>query len=295
MDKHNVGHIRSAAVFRGDFPLAVARQHNHAPTALHGHAFHELVLITGGTGRHLTARGSYRLKPGDVFLIRGATTHGYADTERLCLINILFNPRRLRLPLHELDLGVVPGYHALFQIEPRLRQAGRAGLRLGLSAAQLEGSCDIVAALEDELHAARPGFRFMACTHLMRLIGLLSRCYSAARAPRAAAALGIGRALSHIEQHYAERLTAAQLARVARMSESTFMRRFRETVERTPIDSLIRTRVRRACDLLRRDEELKMTVVAERCGFRDANYFSRQFRRVMGCTPRAYRAAIAKA
>ena len=33
------------------------------------------LLITGGTGRHLTARGSYRLKPGDVFLIRGATTH----------------------------------------------------------------------------------------------------------------------------------------------------------------------------------------------------------------------------
>ena len=283
--------IRSAAVFRDhDMPIAVMRMHNHGQAALHSHDFHELVLITGGAGQHITAGGAYPLKIGDVFLIRGSTRHGYAETDNLDLVNILFNPRQARLPLAELDLGSVPGYHALFKIEPRLRQTGRDGLRLGLTAAQLELAAAIVGDLEAELQARRPGGRFMACGHLMRLIGFLSRCYSALQEPRATPVLGISRALSHIEQHYAEPLTVAQLARVAGMSESTFMRRFRDAVGRAPVDTLVHTRIARACERLRHDDDLKLAAIADACGFADASYFSRLFRRVMGCTPRAYRA-----
>ena len=285
--------IPAAQVFsESDFPLSVRRIDNHGDTTVHGHAFHELVLILGGTGQHVTAHGRYPLKTGDVFLIRGSTTHGYANVRDLRLVNILFAPRRLRLPLRELDVGTIPGYHALFRIEPRMRNDGRTGMRLGLSTGQLEGACGIIEALEDELHARRPGCRFMACSHLMRLIGYLSRCYSASRSPRTAPVLGISRALSHIEEHYADPVSIAELARAARMSESSLMRHFRNTVGHTPIDYLIRTRVHRACELLRQEEGAKITAIAMRCGFGDGNYFSRQFRLVMGCTPRAYRVAV---
>jgi AraC-like DNA-binding protein/quercetin dioxygenase-like cupin family protein len=286
--------IRSTAVFPDhDMPIAVMRLANHGQTALHAHDFHELVLITSGAGRHITARGAYPLKAGDAFLIRGSTRHGYAETSRLELVNILFNPRQARLPLAELDLGAVPGYHALFSIEPHLRQAGRSGPRLGLNTAQLEQAAAIIGELEAELQARRPGARFMASSHLMRLIGFLSRCYSALQEPRATPVLGISRALSHIEAHYAEPLTVAQLARVAGMSPSTFMRRFRDAVGRSPVDTLIHTRIARACERLRHDSDLKLAAIADTCGFADANYFSRLFRRVMGCTPRAYRALTA--
>ena len=282
--------LRYATVFRDHgMPIAVMRMPDHGDVSLHSHDFHELVLITGGGGRHITAHGSYPLKTGDVFLIRGSTRHGYAGTERLGLVNILFNPRQARLPLNELDLGAVPGYHALFKIEPRMRQAGRGGLRLGLNAAQLEQAAAVVGELEAELRARRPGGCFMACGHLMRLIGFLSRCYSALQEPRATPVLGISRALSHIEQHFAEPLTVARLARVAGMSESTFMRRFREAVGRSPVEYLIHTRIAQACGQLRHGDSPKLVAVADACGYADANYFSRQFHRVMGCTPRAYR------
>ena len=287
--------IRSAEVFPNhDIPVAVLRMANHGAVALHSHDFHELVLITRGAGRHITAHGAYPLKAGDVFLIRGSTRHGYADTNRLDLVNILFNPRLARLPLDDLDLGTVPGYHALFRIEPRMRQTGRDGLRLGLNAAQLEQASAIVGELESECQARRrPGARFMACGHLIRLIGFLSRCYSTLQEPRGAPVLGISRALGHIEQHYAEQLTVAQLARMAGMSESTFMRRFRDAVGRAPCDYVIHTRIARACERLRQDNGPKLAAIADACGFSDANYFSRLFSRVMGCTPRAYRALAA--
>ena len=286
--------IRSAAVFPShDMPVAVLRMVNHGASALHSHDFHELVLIARGAGRHITAHGAWPLKAGDVFLIRGSTRHGYADTDRLDLVNILFNPRLARLPLDDLDLGTVPGYHALFRIEPRMRQAGRDGLRLGLNAAQREQASAIVGELESECQARRPGARFMACGHLIRLIGFLSRCYSTLQEPRGAPVLGISRALGHIEQHCAGPLAIAQLARLAGMSESTFTRRFRDAVGRAPGEYVIHTRIARACERLRQDNGPKLAAIADACGFSDANYFSRLFRRVTGCTPRAYRALAA--
>ena len=285
-------HIHAASVFAAsDFPLAVMRLARHGDVRLHDHAFHELVLIMGGTGRHLTAHGAYALRAGDVFLIRGATRHGYVNTRDLCLTNILFDPRRLGLPLPGLDLGTVPGFHALFRIGPSMRQAGRPGMRLGLSLAQLEGADGMIADLEEELRRRQPGCRFMACSHLMRLIGFLSRAYSGDGAGHAEPGLGISRVLGHMEQHYAEPLTVKQLARIAGMSESSFMRRFRETIGRSPIDYLIQARIRKACDLLRGETVLKLQDVAMRCGFDDGNYFSRRFRLVTGYAPRAYREA----
>jgi len=234
------------------------------------------------------------LKAGDAFWIGGNTRHGYAGADRLGLVNILFHPRLARLPLDELDLGAVPGYHALFRIGPGMRQPpGRGGLRLGLNAAQLEQALAIVGDLESETRARRPGACFMACGHLIRLIGFLSRCFSTPQEPRGTPAPGINRALAHIARHHAERLTIARLARVAGMSESTFMRRFRDAVGRPPSDYVIHSRIARACEMLRRDDGSKLAAVAEASGFSDANYFSRLFRRVMGCTPRAYRALAA--
>jgi AraC-like DNA-binding protein len=98
----------------------------------------------------------------------------------------------------------------------------------------------------------------------------------------------MGKTLSHLDQHLAEPVTVRQLARMAGMSETTFMRRFRLVTGHSPIDYLIRLRIDRACELLQRDD-LRITDVAFRSGFEDSNYFSRQFRRIMGCSPRDYR------
>ena len=58
----------------------------------------------------------------------------------------------------------------------------------------------------------------------------------------------------------------------------------------SPTDYLIRSRIRRAeAILLGEGKTISITDVADRCGFNDSNYFSRQFRRVVGQSPRDYR------
>ena len=71
------------------------------------------------------------------------------------------------------------------------------------------------------------------------------------------------------------------------MSKRTFLRVFRAATGATPIAYLIGVRIRRAAELLRQGG-VTVTEAAMRVGFEDSNYFSRQFRKVMGVTPRSY-------
>lgn len=281
-------YIRAATVFEdAAFPLSCLRLENHQTADLHSHDFHELVVILAGHGRHITDDEDYAVQAGDVFLIRGDMVHGYADTNRMTLVNILFDPKRLKLPLDE--LRDVSGYHSLFRIEPGLRRLDRFRSRLQLSEDELSEAARLILQLQEELDRKRPGYRFMASAHLMRLIAYLSRCYSPAgkrsnqRLPR------MGDVLSYIERHYREPITLAQLCRQGHMSESTLIRCFRRVLGRSPIEHVIRVRIAHAEDTLLHRADLRITDAAFECGFTDSNYFSRQFRRITGMAPRAYR------
>ena len=279
--------IRSTSVFADkSFPLACMRIEDHAASPIHTHEFHELVVILTGHGRHVTDQEEYPIDAGDVFLVRGNMAHGYAKTDRMTLVNVMFDPKRLEIPMGLLrDL---PGYQALFHVEPRLRDYGGFRSRLRVTEEELAEVAGQIARLQQELKRRDPGYRFQACAHLMSLIGFVSRCYSRSDRHIDRPLLRMGEVLSHIDRHYRERITLRQLVRVAKMSESTLMRTFRRVLGRSPIEHVIRIRVVKAAELLRQGD-MRVTEAAFACGFSDSNYFSRQFRQVMGVSPRDYR------
>jgi AraC-like DNA-binding protein/quercetin dioxygenase-like cupin family protein len=79
-----------------------------------------------------------------------------------------------------------------------------------------------------------------------------------------------------------------ELATVAGVSVTHFSALFRRLTGFAPIDFLIRLRVQHACRLLDATN-LSIQEVAERVGYPDPYYFTRCFRRIMGCAPRIYR------
>ena len=79
-----------------------------------------------------------------------------------------------------------------------------------------------------------------------------------------------------------------ELATAAEVSVAHYSMLFRRHTGFSPIDFLIRLRVRRACRLLD-TTSLSIGEVGERAGYMDPYYFARCFRRVMGCSPRGYR------
>jgi AraC-like DNA-binding protein/mannose-6-phosphate isomerase-like protein (cupin superfamily) len=249
----------------------------------HAHEFEELVVIVGGRGTHRIGDEEYPIEMGEVFVVLRGMSHHYPAVRGLSLINILYDPRRFRLP--RADLGTLPGYHALFEIEPRLRQRERFKNRLKLPVEELGQFLNIVAEIERELTERSPGYRFMATAHFERLLGFISRSYANVSKPVARPVTQISEVLAYLESHYADPLTVEDLARVAGMSPTSLFRFFKEIMGRSPIDYLIHLRIDKAGQLLRRGG-LRVGEVSGAVGFNDSNYFARQFRRITGRSPR---------
>ena len=91
-----------------------------------------------------------------------------------------------------------------------------------------------------------------------------------------------------MEEHFSRALSLRELSTFSHMSESGFRHRFRELTGLSPMDYLIRLRLRRAALLLFHDDH-QITEIALETGFYDGNYFARKFRQVFGCSPRDFR------
>lgn len=81
----------------------------------------------------------------------------------------------------------------------------------------------------------------------------------------------------------------AEEARRAGCSVNHFTRLFRQATGLAPRELLIRRRIERACRLLR-TSDVSIKELAADLGYRDSNFFVRQFRSIMATTPAAYRA-----
>ncbi len=269
-----------------DEPIMVIRREPQIPYPLHTHSFAELVIILSGRGFHRVEGQELPIGAGDVFVILGNRAHGYNDLNELHLVNILFDPALLAMPLF--DLTRLPGFHALFALEPQWRGEGGVSAHLSLSPERLDRALGHVGRIEEELACREEGFRFLAVTHFQRLVAELSRWYTGAQSPGARRLSRIGAAIGHLEHHLDEAVSLDALVSLTGLSPSTLNRAFVRAVGLSPMAYHLRLRARRAGDMLR-STDLSVTDIAYRTGFNDANYFARQFKKAMGLSPRAYR------
>jgi transcriptional regulator GlxA family with amidase domain len=97
--------------------------------------------------------------------------------------------------------------------------------------------------------------------------------------------------LEWIEDNLGGEITLGAMAARSGMSERTFSRRFREQTGTTPLQWLLRARVRRAQYLLENSDH-PVERIARQAGFGSPTAFRERFRRVVGTTPQAYRGAF---
>jgi AraC-like DNA-binding protein len=91
-----------------------------------------------------------------------------------------------------------------------------------------------------------------------------------------------------ISQKYAERLTNEDLAKACGLSVRAFERQFQAAYNVSPHDYIRQLRVRMSCSALVFSRK-SVAQVATEYGFADQSHFTKEFRRFMAETPRAYR------
>ncbi len=98
----------------------------------------------------------------------------------------------------------------------------------------------------------------------------------------------IRKAIAHLNRHYTEDVSVAELAKVAHYSPAQFRRLFKEVTHMSPSDYVASVRINAAKTLLKTTDR-RISDIASDVGFFDHSHFIRTFRRIVGNTPAKYR------
>lgn len=273
-----------------DFPC-IASQNVIRPragmvTPWHWHRPVELFYMAGGALTYMTPGGERVFPEGSGGLVNANVLHrtrlpaqGGAPEQRLFIFDA------------QLIAGGEDGRIAQRYVEPVLR----SGAEIVPLLPQDGRDAQALALLRDafSLEEDAPGYE-------LRLRAVLSQVWlriyeKAAGEGRArhgatrAAGEKLRRMLDYIDAHYAERLTAKDVAAAGYCSEREAYRVFEQALRTTPGDYVRSRRVARACALLAQGRAMSVTDVAQACGFSSGSHFGQIFRAQMGMTPLAYR------
>jgi AraC family L-rhamnose operon transcriptional activator RhaR/AraC family L-rhamnose operon regulatory protein RhaS len=269
------------------FPFNIQYGYHDCDLPEHFHYdFYELVIVLNGTATHIINSEESFIKKGDVFVFNEEVSHGYKDPQDFKIINIMYKPERM------IDVGndikKSPGYQALFVLEPFYRKDHRFSNTLSLSISGLEYVAELGANIDEEYKGKRQGYQTMIYAYFMEMVVYLSRQYDIQTEHAQNNFIHLAKAVSFIEDHYLNSIKLEELADKASLSVRHFNRIFKENYRTTPIDYIIKLRLEHACFLLRKSES-GITEIAAQSGFDDSNYFTRQFKKYFGITPKDYR------
>jgi LacI family transcriptional regulator len=99
----------------------------------------------------------------------------------------------------------------------------------------------------------------------------------------------VARAVRYIREHVGEEIDVRDILRHVGISRTALDKRFLKALGHTPHEEIRRIRLKRARELLA-ESDLKLEIIAERCGFRHGEYLGAVFRSEFGQTPGEFRA-----
>ena len=150
-----------------------------------------------------------------------------------------------------------------------------------------EGALSAFKSAEVFRQSRLPGRREACFMELYNLIYLLKK--EAAKDPPNRSVMDrLAPALAYIEEHYTEEnIPVSRLAELCSVSEEYLRRLFHSAFSVSPSVYIRNMRLRHAEDLLR-SNEYSVSQAALLSGFSDVSYFSREFKKATGVSPRRY-------
>ena len=94
--------------------------------------------------------------------------------------------------------------------------------------------------------------------------------------------------IEKIEKEFRQEIKTSTLAALVNMSNSTFLRHFKEHFHTTPVKYLRRIRMNEVCKLLLKSTK-SLCEISYEVGFCDQSYMTREFRKYSGLSPSQYR------
>ncbi|MBW7459294.1 helix-turn-helix domain-containing protein [Paenibacillus sepulcri] len=258
---------------------------------LHQHDFMELAYIDEGSGFHYVEEDVMQVAKNDLFILPIGVSHVFRPTSPqpnhpLIVYNCIFRPERLAEELASFPgIGSLAAAMQLLRIQPG---GGSIWHRLRDHDGQIGAWFQLA---YREYMQRRPGYIARLYSLFLELAVMLER-HLQGEGHSADLARGmndsLNMAVQYMDLHFAEPLTARQLAEACRMSERHFHRLFKSQLGCTFTSYVQNKRIEKSCSLLAHTRQSIQEIV-QQVGYQDMKYFLIIFKKKTGFTPSEYR------
>ncbi len=250
------------------------RQAEKACFPLHWHDRMELLRIDSGFMQVHCGNTNFTVKENDIVVINSKETHSaIAGNEGVGYTCVMF----------ELAPYINNIYYGQSHITPLLYRQMR--FKNIVSDKKLHS---IIDRLDDLCQNNQPWRAMYSEAQILEILAILTEKYIDEETSSAAADTRFTEVLDYIDTHFSLELTIPYLAQKFGYDKSYFCRKFKAQTGITCTEYINSLRLDHAAIMLKGSTE-SITDIALKCGFADANYFSRCFKEKYGVSPLAWR------
>lgn len=264
-----------------DFPIEfyhVTPSHPRYNMPYHWHTEYEIIRILEGEFLLITNEEKILAQKGDIVFIHDGIFHG--GTPKDCIYECI---------VFDMKLLLKQNHACTKQIQDIINQKK-------IILPKLPTDIDILKVcvnnLFESMKSKKIGHEFITQGSLYHLLGTIlehelyisKNKYNKKNQERV---LQFKKVVSLIEDKYWSPLSLEDLSKEACMTPKYFCRFFYEMTHKTPIEYLNYYRIESACEQLI-TTDLPITEIGLNCGFNDASYFIKTFKKYKGTTPKKY-------
>lgn len=263
------GNNSCIAVVERDLPVLKVPFHCHPEL--------ELVYIKEGQGKRIIGDHIAPFEAGDMVFMGSNLPHKWMGDGGKAIV-LYFNKDLLGSAFY--DLPEAGKIKALFH--KAVRGIGITGDTCQVIACQLEqllqqNGFEKVLGLLAILHQ-------LSCSQDIRL--LASENYHIP--PSDAGTDRLADVRKYVQEHYSSDISLHTVAGIANLTRPSFCRLFRQRVNKPFVEYLNEVRIANACKYLL-DTDLGIAEIAHHCGYKTVSNFNKQFKKITGASPKAYR------
>lgn len=278
-----------------DFPFWIQRFYHDSSNvpAAHSHEFIELVYVIEGHAEHIFEGKSYSIKTNDVFIINPGEVHTFKINpgESLEIINCLFLSSLISDSLLK-ELGISQSMD-FFYIHPFLDNDERFHHFVNLDGKYSSQCLSILKEMINEFEGKQSSYSTLIRMQIIELLIILSRIYNELKLnienPRTSEnEVLVQRICGYLARNYNQKVSIPTICKLFNISSRHLSRIFKQETGQTIVEMVHHLRIEKSKALLLKSDD-QIIEVALKVGYDDQAFFSRLFRRIVGCSPGKYK------
>jgi len=287
----NHPHWRVEDVFKISTQLARGGLEQNYAIGMHNHDFYEINVVLSGEGMHYIGERRVEASEGDVFIIPPKVNHGYEGGAGFDVYHLTLSPGYMEK--NSAELSQMPSFSSLFHVEPVMREHISSHMHLHLEPEELVEIQPYLDSLRGRMKSKRTEDVIIGNCEALIIITMLCAAYDKRRcvmeSTRSEDELFL-QSIAHIYEKYNGKISIEELARMARMSRTSYIERFKRTTGLPPGEFITGQRISAAKAMLS-NTSLSVSEIAHRVGFYDSSHLIKAFERLTGESPSDFRAA----